>query len=163
MQPFSTVPEWVTLEHEVAQILTEQEHHGWYFDERAARELELLSDESFKILLKYFETRFPFVPGAEFTPKRNNKTQGYFQGATFTRLKEFNPSSRDHIAWILKTHDNFTDRDYYDFWENEDRRDDFEEPWYWSLDAVSEDLGDYEESGDDIRRRERMAEAIYET
>ena len=57
----------------------------------------------------------------------------------------------------------FHGRDYYDFWENEDRRDDFEEPLYWSLDAVSEDPGDYEESGDDIRRRERMAEAIYET
>ena len=52
--------------------------------------------------------------------------------------------------------------DYYDFWENEDRRDDFEEPLYWSLDAVSEDLGDYEEPWDDIRRHERMAEAMYE-
>ena len=52
--------------------------------------------------------------------------------------------------------------DYYDFWENEDRRDDFEEPWYWTSSGVSEDLGDYEESGDDIRRRERMAEAMYE-
>ena len=26
----------------------------------------------------------------------------------FTRLKEFNPSSRDHIAWILKTHCGWT-------------------------------------------------------
>ena len=47
------------------------------------------------------------MPGAEFTPKRNNRTQGYFQDCPFTRLKTFNPSSRDHIAWILKTHDNF--------------------------------------------------------
>ena len=52
--------------------------------------------------------------------------------------------------------------DYYDFWENEDRRDDFEEPWYWTSDAVLPDPGDYEESGDDIARRERMAEAMYE-
>ena len=52
--------------------------------------------------------------------------------------------------------------DYYDFWENEDRRDDFEEPWHWTSSSVPEDLGDYEESGDDIRRRERMAEAMYE-
>ena len=56
----------------------------------------------------------------------------------------------------------FSEYDYYDFWENEDRRNDFEEPWYWSIDAVLEDIGDYEESGDDIRRRERMAEACYE-
>ena len=56
----------------------------------------------------------------------------------------------------------FSEHDYYDFWENEDRRNDFEEPWYWSIDEVLEDLGDYEGSGDDIRRRERMAEAMYE-
>ena len=56
----------------------------------------------------------------------------------------------------------FSESDYYDFWENEDRRNGFEEPLYWSLDEVSEDPGDYEESGDDIRRRERMAEACYE-
>ena len=57
----------------------------------------------------------------------------------------------------------FYDRDYYDFWENEDRRDDPEEPLYWSLSSVSEDSDDYEAPGDDIRRRERMAEAIHET
>ena len=55
------------------------------------------------------------------------------------------------------------DRDYYDFWESEDRRDDFEEPWYWSLSSVSEDSGDYEAPWDDVSRRERMAEAIYES
>ena len=40
MEAFPTIPEWITLEHQVAQILTQQEIHGWYFDERAARELE---------------------------------------------------------------------------------------------------------------------------
>ena len=34
------IPDWIILEHQVAQILTEQEQHGWYFDEPAARELE---------------------------------------------------------------------------------------------------------------------------
>ena len=56
----------------------------------------------------------------------------------------------------------FPESDYYDFWENEDRRDDFEEPWNWAFPTVLQDPGDYEESGDDIRRRERMAEAMYE-
>ena len=56
----------------------------------------------------------------------------------------------------------FPESDYYDFWENEDRRDDFEEPWYWSLDDLLKDPGDYEEPWDDIGRRERMAEAMYE-
>ena len=57
----------------------------------------------------------------------------------------------------------FPERDYYDFWENEDRRDDFEEPLYWTLNEVSEDLGDYEAPWDDVSRRERMAEAMYES
>ena len=39
MRPFPPLPPWVALEHEVAQILTEQELHGWYFDERSAWEL----------------------------------------------------------------------------------------------------------------------------
>ena len=56
----------------------------------------------------------------------------------------------------------FPEPDYYDFWENEDRRDDFEEPWNWSFPTVLSDPGDYEEPWDDIGRRERMAEAVYE-
>ena len=56
----------------------------------------------------------------------------------------------------------FSESDYYDFWENEDRRNDFEEPWYWSLDDLLPDPEDYEEPWDDIGRRERMAEAMYE-
>jgi DNA polymerase I-like protein with 3'-5' exonuclease and polymerase domains len=107
MRPFPPVPDWVALEHQVAQILTDQESHGWYFDEPNAWELESALSEELRDTTETLRARFPFIPGPEFTPKRNNRTQGYFEGATFTRLKEFNPSSRDHIAWILTTHDNF--------------------------------------------------------
>ena len=107
MRPFPTLPNWVALEHQVAQILTDQESHGWYFDEPNAWELESALSEELRNTTEALRARFPFIPGPEFTPKRNNRTQGYFEGATFTRLKEFNPSSRDHIAWILTTHDNF--------------------------------------------------------
>jgi DNA polymerase I-like protein with 3'-5' exonuclease and polymerase domains len=107
MRPFPTLPNWVALEHQVAQILTDQESHGWYFDEPNAWELESALSEELRDTTEALRARFPFIPGPEFTPKRNNRTQGYFEGATFTRLKEFNPSSRDHIAWILTTHDNF--------------------------------------------------------
>jgi len=48
--------------------------------------------------------QFPYVAGALFTPKRDNATQGYREGCTIQRIKEFNPTSRDHIAWILTTH-----------------------------------------------------------
>ena len=32
MRPLPALPEWVTLEHDVAKVLTKQEEHGWYFD-----------------------------------------------------------------------------------------------------------------------------------
>ena len=107
MQTLRALPEWVALEHHVAKILTAQELHGWYFDIGSARELEFTLREELRSLTKVLQDRFPFIPGAEFTPKRNNRTQGYVEGCTFTRLKDFNPSSRDHIAWILTNYDNF--------------------------------------------------------
>ena len=107
MQAFPPLPGWVELEHEVAKILTEQELHGWYFDEGSARKLESSLRKELRAITEVLQNRFPYVPGGKFTPKRNNKTQGYVEGATFTRLKQFNPSSRDHIAWILSTFDNF--------------------------------------------------------
>jgi DNA polymerase I-like protein with 3'-5' exonuclease and polymerase domains len=55
-------------------------------------------------LTQVLRRQFPLIGGALFTPKRDNSTQGYIAGAEFQRLKEFNPTSRDHIAWILTTH-----------------------------------------------------------
>jgi DNA polymerase I-like protein with 3'-5' exonuclease and polymerase domains len=109
MQSLQALPEWVSLEHQVAKILTAQENHGWYFDVQSARELELALREELSALTQVLQDRYPFVPGAEFTPKRNNKRQGYVEGATFQRLKDFNPASRDHIAWILTTFDGYKD------------------------------------------------------
>ena len=105
MRPLPPIPDYVKLEHQVATILTRQELHGWQFDEDAARELECTLRQELSDLTKVLQNRFPLIPGAEFTPKRNNKRQGYVEGATFQRLKDFNPSSRDHIAWILQNYD----------------------------------------------------------
>jgi len=104
MRPLPQIPEWVLLEHEVARILTQQELHGWYFDERAAWKLASSLRTKLEKTCKLLRDRHPFVAGPEFTPKRNNKTSGYIEGCTFTRLKETNPTSRDHISWILQTH-----------------------------------------------------------
>jgi DNA polymerase I-like protein with 3'-5' exonuclease and polymerase domains len=108
MRTFPTLPEWVVLEHQVAQILTEQEQHGWYFNERAARELESSLRRKYEDTCQVLRDRHPFIKGAEFTPKRANRTKGYIEGATFTKLKELNPTSRDHISWILQTHYGWT-------------------------------------------------------
>ena len=102
MRPLPPLPEWVALEHKVAQILTEQEQHGWYFNETAAWKLASSLTQELQDLEKILRQRHPDVAGSEFTPKRDNKTSGYIKGATFTRLKELNPTSRDHIAWILQ-------------------------------------------------------------
>ena len=103
MAPLPTLPEWVTLEHDVQRILTEQEQHGWAFDESAAWQLASTLQRELLETEELLRRRHPFVRGSEFTPKRNNRRQGYVEGAPFTRLKELNCSSRDHISWILQT------------------------------------------------------------
>ena len=108
MEAFPKIPEWITLEHQVAHILTDQEQHGWYFDEQAARELESTLRREYEETTQLLRNRHPFVKGSEFTPKRANKRSGYVEGATLTKLKEFNPTSRDHISWILQTHYGWT-------------------------------------------------------
>ena len=104
MRTLPPLPEWVALEHKVAQILAKQEQHGWYFDERSAWQLASSLQQELQDLEEVLRTRHPYVAGSEFTPKRNNKTSGYIEGAPFTRLKELNPTSRDHISWILQTY-----------------------------------------------------------
>ena len=108
MQPFSKIPEWIKLEHQVSQILTQQEIHGWYFDEQAARELESSLRREYEQTCKLLRDRHPYVEGSRFYPKRTNKRAGYVEGAPLTKLKDFNPSSRDHISWILQTHYGWT-------------------------------------------------------
>jgi len=108
MQAFRTVPEWVKVEHAAAQLLTQQELHGWQFDERAAQELTATLQKELEDTKAELIKLHPYVKGEEKTPKRNNKTQGYVEGATFTRLKDHNPTSRDHISWILQSFHGWT-------------------------------------------------------
>ena len=104
MRPLPPLPDWVKLEHQVQQILTQQEEHGWYFDEKAARELESTLRREYEDTAQLLQQRHPYVRGSEFCPKRSNRRTGYVKGAPLTKLKDLNPTSRDHIAWILQTH-----------------------------------------------------------
>ena len=108
MRSLPPLPDWVALEHKVAQILTQQELHGWSFDSTAAWKLASSLRKELEQTCEILRNRHPFVQGSEFTPKRNNKTSGYVDGCTFTRLKELNPTSRDHISWILQTFHGWT-------------------------------------------------------
>ena len=108
MRTFPPLPDWVALEHQVAKILTQQELNGWYFDEQTARKLEQTLRGELEELTELLRNKFAFVAGSMFTPKRTDRSRGYVEGAEFQRLKEFNPSSREHIAWILQTHFGWT-------------------------------------------------------
>ena len=102
MRALPPLPDWCALEHRVAEILTEQEIHGWYFDESKAQQLESHLRREMEDTVEILRGQFPFVGGKMFTPKRNNSSTGYVEGADSQRLVEFNPTSRDHIAWILQ-------------------------------------------------------------
>ena len=103
METFPEIPQAVVLEHEIALMMSQQKVTGWPFDVKKAQQLEntLLTRLEY---LKDKSTKLCWcVPGNLFTPRRDNKKQGYFAGAEMQRLKEFNPSSREHIAWWFRT------------------------------------------------------------
>ena len=108
MATLQPLPDWVALEHQVQTILTEQELHGWKFDTQAAWQLASTLQAVLRETEESLRRQHPYVAGTEFTPKRNNRTQGYVAFSPFTRLKELNPTSRDHIAWILQTYYGWT-------------------------------------------------------
>ena len=108
MEAFPPIPGWVQMEHQVAQILTQQEINGWQFNEKASYELESTLRRELEHLTQVLRRQWPYVGGTLFTPKRNNRTLGYYEGCESIRIKELNPTSRDHIAWILQTHYGWT-------------------------------------------------------
>lgn len=93
----------IQLEHECARIMAQQEFLGWPFDVKAAQDLELELQQESCSLADAMRDKFPYVEGSKFTPARDNKSKGYIKGAVCTKLKEFNPTSRDHIAWAFQT------------------------------------------------------------
>ena len=106
--------------------------------------------------------RHPFVRGSEFTPKRDNRTQGYVKGASFTRLKELNTSSRDHISWILQQFYGWTPSQKTTTGKPVIDEGDPEGDEFGSSDDVPPDFDDNEDAWNDQRRRERLAEVEYE-
>jgi DNA polymerase I-like protein with 3'-5' exonuclease and polymerase domains len=95
------------LEHQVAWLMAKQERNGFHFDMKKAGELlaKLVQrrGELERELKDYFGTWEVKLP--DFTPKVNNKKLGYEKGIPVSKSKlvEFNPSSRDHIADRLTT------------------------------------------------------------
>ena len=95
------------LEHQVAWLMAKQERNGFHFDEEKAGKLYAqLSQRRADLereLKEYFGSWEVKLPS--FIPARDNKAKGYKKGVPVPRSKivEFNPSSRDHIADRLQT------------------------------------------------------------
>jgi DNA polymerase I-like protein with 3'-5' exonuclease and polymerase domains len=93
----------VKMEHDCARVMAIQERYGWPFDVKAGEQLESVLRSESEQLAAELRDAFPYVAGKQMTPKRNNSTTGYVKGAPFTKLADFNPTSRDHIAWVFQT------------------------------------------------------------
>lgn len=95
-------PTAIDLEHQAARLMAQQERNGFPFNEQkgAALYVQLLEkrEELERKLKEVFGSWTVKLP--DFVPKRDNKKLGYKTGVPVPRSKviEFNPSSRDHIA-----------------------------------------------------------------
>jgi len=98
--------EALDLEHNVQLACVGMMNNGIQFDSLKAKRLySELSNQRSDLeaqLLEYFP---PWVEEKEFIPKVNNKSRGYTKGVPFIKKTtiDFNPGSRDHIAFRLKT------------------------------------------------------------
>ena len=97
------IPDYVSLEMRMAELMAQQEASGFRFDMDAAERVrEELSREAENITKKILAV-YHYYPGKVFTPKRTSAKTGYVAGAPMTKLLEFNPTSRQHISWALST------------------------------------------------------------
>lgn len=98
--------ESIELEHQIAWLMAQQERNGFCFDEKAAGELYAsLVKRKINLEQDLIHTFGSwFKPGVKFTPKKDNKKQGYIQGCSFSKVElvTFNPSSRSQISERLQ-------------------------------------------------------------
>ena len=97
----------IDTEHRIADVMAWQERVGFPFDVDKAQLLESKLRTELDAISEEMRSTFAFVDGGCFTPKRANGPRGYVEGAAMCKLKEFSPTSRDHIAWAFETHRNW--------------------------------------------------------
>jgi len=95
--------DYVALEMRMAELMAAQQRSGFRFDLERAIQVRGELQQEFDDLQQKILTKFPYVAGKVFTPKRADKKKGYVAGAPMTKLLDFNPTSRQHIAWALQT------------------------------------------------------------
>ena len=93
----------IDTEHRIADLMAWQETEGFPFDVVKAHQLESKLRTELDDISDEMRNTFAFIDGGTFVPKRDNGPRGYVQGAAMCKLKEFSPTSRDHIAWAFET------------------------------------------------------------
>jgi DNA polymerase-1 len=107
--------ESLKLEHDVQKICTQMMLNGIQFDTDKAKELYSKLSAERETLSKQLQEFFPpWIEESTFIPKRDNKKMGYIAGMPFIKKKkiEFNPNSRDHIAFRLKEIRNWQPKEF---------------------------------------------------
>ena len=94
--------DYIKLEMDLATLMAQQEASGFRFDRTAAERVKSELIAEVNEIESKIKSRYIYVPGKVFTPKRKNATKGHHAGAPMTHLLEFNPTSRQHIAWALQ-------------------------------------------------------------
>ena len=97
------MPDYIKLEMDMAMLMAQQEASGFRFDMDAAVRVRSQLQDEFDSITEAISKIYLYVPGKVFTPKRADKKRGYVAGAPMTRLTDFNPTSRQNIAWALQT------------------------------------------------------------
>ena len=96
--------DYIKLEMDMAVLMAQQEASGFRFDMDAAVRVRAELQDEFDRISDTIKSTYLYVPGKVFTPKRADKKKGYVAGAPMTRLTEFNPTSRQNIAWALQNY-----------------------------------------------------------
>ncbi len=91
----------VELEHKMQWLMSQQERNGFPFDVNKALKLQQTLEARYAVLSTQLVAICPQIPDKVFVPKRDNKTKGYVKGVPIQRYKDFNPSSRQQIEWVL--------------------------------------------------------------
>ena len=96
------MPDHVELEMRLAELMAQQEASGFRFDLSAAETVKARLQQEAEDIETQIKRTYLYVPGKVFTPKRKNASKGYHSGSPMTHLLDFNPTSRQHIAWALQ-------------------------------------------------------------
>lgn len=94
----------IRLEHGCAEIMTWQEYMGFPFNLQKAHDLENKLQIELMALSDEMRSTFTFVDGGKFVPAKDSNRYGYIKGCPCHKLTQFNPTSRDHIAWAFRVH-----------------------------------------------------------